>query len=399
MGYPRINSPAWHQPRPFRNDEAGKGPGNPMKLPLLDLKAQYETIREEVEEAVLRVCSSQRFILGPEVAALEEEIAAHTGARFAIGISSGTDALLASLMALDIGSGDEVITTTYSFFATAGVIARVGARPVFVDIDADTFNMDLDALEARMSPHTRAVMPVHLFGRCMDLEPLLEVAGRRGVPVVEDAAQSFGAADVRGRAAGTIGAAGCFSFYPSKNLGAFGDGGMVVTDDEELARRIRMLRVHGEAPKYYHRLVGGNFRLDSLQAAVLRVKLKHIREWAEARRENAARYRGLLAEPAALGRLFLPPDCPGHVYNQFVIRSAERDRLRAFLEEQGVSTEVYYPLPLHLQECFAELNHRPGDFPRAEEAARTSLALPIYPELTAPQQEYICAEIRRFFEG
>ena len=370
-----------------------------MKQPLLDLKAQYETIRAEVEEAVLSVCSSQRFILGPEVAALEEEIAGHTGARFAIGVSSGTDALLASLMALDIGPGDEVLTTAYSFFATAGVIARVGARPVFADIDADTFNLDPDALEARMSPRTRAIMPVHLFGHCMDLEPLLELAGRTGVPLVEDAAQSFGATDVRGRAAGTVGAAGCFSFYPSKNLGAFGDGGMVVTDDEELARRTRMLRVHGEEPRYYHRFVGGNFRLDSLQAAVLRVKLKHIREWAEARRENAGRYRELLAGPAARGRLLLPPDCPGHVYNQFVIRSAERDGLRAFLQERGIATEIYYPLPLHLQECFTALGHRPGDFPRAEEAARTSLALPIYPELTAPQQEYVCAEIRRFCEG
>ena len=258
-----------------------------MKLPLLDLKAQYETIREEIQEAVLRVCSSQRFILGPEVEALEKEVAAHTGARFAIGVSSGTDALLVSLMALEIGPGDEVITSAYSFFATAGVIARLGARPVFVDIEPDTFNMDVAAVAGRMTPRTRAIMPVHLFGRCMDLDPLLELAERNGAVVIEDAAQSFGAADDRGRAAGTVGAAGCFSFYPSKNLGAFGDGGMVITDDEELAGRIRMFRVHGEAPKYHHRLVGGNFRLDSLQAAVLRVKLKHVGKWSEARRENA----------------------------------------------------------------------------------------------------------------
>lgn len=372
---------------------------NSMKLPLLDLKAQYETIREEIEEAVLKVCSSQRFILGPEVAELEEEVAAYTGARFAIGVSSGTDALLASLMALDIGPGHEVITTAYSFFATAGVIARVGALPVFVDIEPDTFNMDPASVAARMNPRTRAIMPVHLFGRCMDLDPVLELAGQAGVAVVEDAAQSFGAADARGRAAGTVGAAGCYSFYPSKNLGAFGDGGMVITDDEELARRIRMLRVHGEAPKYYHRLVGGNFRLDSLQAAVLRVKLRYIRQWSEARRENAGRYRELLAGAAPAERLVLPRDCPGHVYNQFVIRSPERDRLRSFLEERGVATEIYYPLPLHLQECFESLNCRPGDFPRAEEAARCSLALPIYPELTLAQQQYVCAQIRRFHES
>ena len=373
-----------------------------MKLPLLDLKAQYETIREEIQETILRVCSSQRFILGPEVTELEKEIAAHTGARFAIGVSSGTDALLASLMALEIGPGHEVITTTYSFFATAGVIARVGARPVFVDIETDTFNMDPAAVAARMSPRTRAIMPVHLFGRCMDLDPLLEMAGKRGVAVVEDAAQSFGATDAKGRYAGTVGSAGCFSFYPSKNLGAFGDGGMVVTDDEALARRIRMLRVHGEAPeapKYYHRLVGGNFRLDSLQAAVLRVKLRHIREWTDARRENARRYRELLAEAAPAERLILPQDCPGHAYNQFVVRSPERDRMRSFLEDRSVATEIYYPLPLHLQECFASLGYRQGDFPEAEAAAQSSLALPIYPELTLVQQQYVCTQIRRFFEG
>ena len=367
-----------------------------MKLPLLDLKAQYETIREEIEETVLRICSSQRFILGPEVSELEEEIAAHTGARFAIGVSSGTDALLASLLALEIGPGHEVITTTYSFFATAGVISRVGARPVFVDIEPDTFNMDPGAVAACMSSRTRAVMPVHLFGRCMDLDPILEMAGERGVAVVEDAAQSFGAVDANGRSAGAVGSVGCFSFYPSKNLGAFGDGGMVITDDEALARRIGMLRVHGEAPKYHHRLVGGNFRLDSLQAAVLRVKLRHVREWTDARREKARRYRMLLEAAASSEGLILPQDCPGHAYNQFVVRSPERDRMRSFLEDRGVATEVYYPLPLHLQECFGSLGYREGDFPRAEEAAQSSLALPIYPELTLAQQRYVCTQIRRF---
>lgn len=395
MAYSRSNSRVAHQPRRGR-EEAGTERMNTMKVPLLDLKAQYDSIREEVEEAVLRVCASQRFILGPEVAELEREVAARTGARFAIGVSSGTDALLVSLMALDIGPGDEVITTAYSFFATAGVVARLGARPVFVDIEPDTFNMDPGAVAARMTPRTRAVMPVHLFGRCMELDSILELAREAGVAVVEDAAQSFGAADGQGRAAGSIGAVGCFSFYPSKNLGAFGDGGMVVTDDEELAGRIRMLRVHGEAPKYHHRLVGGNFRLDSLQAAVLRVKLKHVAEWTEARREAAHRYRELLVGAASAARLVLPSDCRGHVYNQFVIRSPERDRLRAFLGDRGVATEVYYPSPLHLQECFDSLGYRHGDFPQAEAASLSSLALPIYPEITLPQQQHVCGQIHGF---
>ena len=367
-----------------------------MEVPLLDLKPQYETIRDEVRDAILRVCASQRFILGPEVEELKEAIATHVGARFAVGVSSGTDALLASLMALEAGPGHEVIVPAYSFVATAGVVARVGARPVFVDIEPATFHMDPEAAAARMGPRTRAVIPVHLFGRSMDLDPVLELAGPRRAAVVEDAAQSFGAADAKGRSAGTVGVAGCFSFYPSKNLGAFGDGGMVVTDDEETARRVRLLRVHGEAPKYHHRLMGGNFRLDSLQAAVLRVKLKHVLEWTEARREKARRYRDLLAPVASEEGLVLPRDCPGHVYNQFVIRSPERDRLRSFLREHGVATEVYYPAPLHLQDCFRYLGHGPGDFPHAEEAARSSLALPIYPELTPLQQEYACDRIRRF---
>ncbi len=395
MAYSRNNSRVAHQPCRGQ-DGAETERTDIMKVPLLDLKAQYESIREEVEEAVLRVCASQRFILGPEVAELEQEIAACTGTRFAIGVSSGTDALLVSLTALDIGPGDEVITTAYSFFATAGVIARLGARPVFVDIEPDTFNMDPGAVAARMTPHTRAIVPVHLFGRCMELDSILDLAREAGVAVVEDAAQSFGAADSRGRAAGGIGAVGCFSFYPSKNLGAFGDGGMVVTDDEELAGRIRMLRVHGEAPKYHHRLVGGNFRLDSLQAAVLRVKLRYVAEWTEARRGAAQRYRELLAATASAEHLVLPTDCPGHACNQFVIRSPERDRLRAYLGDRGVATEVYYPSPLHLQECFGSLSYREGDFPQAEAAALSSLALPIYPELTLLQQEYVCGQIRGF---
>ncbi len=370
-----------------------------MKLPMLDLKAQYNGIREEIEEALLRVCASQRFILGPEVVDFEKEVAAYTGARFAIGVSSGTDALLVSLMALEVGPGDEVITTAYSFFATAGVIARLGARPVFVDIDADTFNMDPGLVAARVTERTRAIIPVHLFGRCMELDPVIALAGQVGVPVVEDAAQSFGATDSRGRAAGIIGSMGCFSFYPSKNLGAFGDGGMVVTNDERLAERVRMLRVHGESPKYYHRFVGGNYRLDSIQAAVLRVKLRHVGEWTEARRRAAQQYRRLFAEGSSREGVTLPSDTAGHVYNQFVIGSRERTRLRNFLANNGIATEIYYPLPLHLQECFGFLGFRRGDFPKAEEAARNTLALPMYPELTLEQQQYVCTQVQEFARG
>lgn len=370
-----------------------------MKLPMVDLKAQYNGIREEVEEALLRVCASQSFVLGPEVVEFEKEVASYTGTRFAVGVSSGTDALLVSLMALEVGPGDEVITTAYSFFATAGVIARLGARPVFVDIDADTLNMDPKLVAARVTERTRAIIPVHLFGRCMELDPVMELARQAGVPVVEDAAQSFGATDSRGRAGGTIGSIGCFSFYPSKNLGAFGDGGMVVTNDQKLAERIRMLRVHGELPKYYHRLVGGNYRLDSIQAAVLRVKLRHVGAWTEARRRVAKQYRSLFAEGLSVEGVVLPSDSVGHVYNQFVIRSLERTRLRTFLADNGVATEIYYPLPLHLQECFEFLGFRKGDFPKAEEAARCTLALPIYPELTLEQQQYVCTQVQEFARG
>lgn len=368
-----------------------------MKVPFLDLKAQYATIQAEICEAIDGVCESQRFILGPEVQALEEEIAMFCGARFAVGVSSGTDALLAALMSIGVGAGDEVLTTAYSFFATAGVIARLGARPVFVDIDLKTFNLDATRVGEKVSPRTKAIMPVHLFGRCADMEPMLRAAKQSAIHIIEDAAQAIGSQDGQRGQAGTIGHMGCFSFFPSKNLGAFGDGGMVVTNDEKLADNLRILRVHGGKPKYHHRLVGGNFRLDALQAAILRVKLKYLPSWTEARRNNAGRYRSLFEEMGLLDRIALPEDTPGHIYNQFVVRLPERDRLQQFLQERGVETEVYYPLPLHLQECFDNLGYKRGDFPQAETAARESLALPIYPELSEEQQRYVVSQIRDFY--
>lgn len=368
-----------------------------MKVPLLDLKAQYTTIRTEIREAMDRVCESQYFILGPEVTALEEEVAAFCGARFGIGVSSGTDALLASLMAAGLSSGDEVITTAYSFFATAGSIVRAGATPVFVDIDPQTFNLHSDSVETKVTPRTKAIIPVHLFGRCAEMEPILQVTKKCGLAVIEDAAQAIGARDDAGRQAGRIGHMGCFSFFPSKNLGAFGDGGMVVTDDPKLAEALRVLRVHGGKPKYHHKVVGGNFRLDAIQAAILRIKLKYLTSWTQGRRNNARRYRRLFAEAGLSEGVRLPCDSPGHIYNQFVGCFPDRDRLQVFLKQQGVETEVYYPVPLHAQECFQNLGYRPGDFPEAEAAARESLALPIYPELTEVQQMYIVEKIREFY--
>ncbi len=367
------------------------------KVPLLDLKAQYALIRAETQDAIARVCESQHFILGPEVTGLEEEVARFCGIGHAVGVSSGTDALLEALMAIDLQPGDEVITTPFSFFATAGVVARLGGRTVFVDIESDSFNIDSRAVAARISPKTKAILPVHLFGRCADLDPLLEAGRSRGIPMIEDAAQAIGASDARGRQAGTVGVMGCFSFFPSKNLGAFGDGGMIVTGDADLAEKLRVLRVHGSKPKYYHHMVGGNFRLDAIQAAVLRVKLPYLNAWTGARRRNAERYRELFREAGLSDAVRLPEDAPGHIYNQFVIRIEKRDALRVFLKEQGVETEIYYPVPLHLQDCFRDLGYRPGDFPNSEAAARESLALPIYPELTGEQQRMVVDATRRFF--
>jgi dTDP-4-amino-4,6-dideoxygalactose transaminase len=370
-----------------------------MKIPLLDLKAQYAAIRSEIRAAIDRVCDSQYFILGPEVAALEQEIAAFCNVKFAVGVSSGTDALLAALMALRIGPGDEVITTTYSFFATAGVISRLGARPVFVDIEPRTFNIDPAQVVQKISPRTKAIIPVHLFGRCADMDPILEAAEKQRIYVIEDAAQAIGAKDRQGRFAGIMGHTGCFSFFPSKNLGAFGDGGMVITDDESLAETVRTLRIHGGKPKYHHRLVGGNFRLDALQAAIVRAKLEYLSSWTESRRQNANRYRRLFDRAGLNQGVSLPEDEPGHIYNQFVIRASNRDRLQSYLKEKGVETEVYYPIPLHLQECFHELGYQEGQFPEAEAASRDSLALPIYPELTEVQQEYVVRQVEKAVSG
>ena len=370
-----------------------------MSVPLLDLRAQYASISADIDAAIARVVESQYFILGPEVAGLEREVASYCGVDHAIGLSSGTDALLVALMAYDVGPGDEVITTPFTFFASAGTVSRLGARPVFADIDPSSFNIDPNAVASALTTRTRAIMPVHLFGRCVELGELVNLARARGLPVIEDAAQAIGAADGAGRQAGAIATAGCFSFFPTKNLGGFGDGGMVITNDAELADRIAVLRVHGMRPKYFHEVIGGNFRLDALQAAVLRVKLPHLDAWSAARRRNAQHYHALFDEAGLNdGRVRLPEDVPGHIYNQFVIRVDQRDELRAHLSAAGIGTEVYYPLPLHLQDCFRALGYAPGDFPHAEAAAREVLALPIFPELTVHQLVEVVRAVAGFFE-
>jgi dTDP-4-amino-4,6-dideoxygalactose transaminase len=357
---------------------------------LLDLEAQYQPLRAEILAAITRVCDSQRFILGAEVEGLERELAAHLGVADAIAVSSGTDALLAALMALGIGAGDEVITSTFSFFATAGSVARVGATPVLVDIDPVTFNLDPAAIRGAVTSRTRAILPVHLYGLCADMDPIMEVARDAGVAVIEDAAQAIGAA-YKSRQAGTMGTIGCFSFFPSKNLGAFGDAGLITTGDRALAHEIRLLRNHGAEPKYFHKRIGGNFRLDAIQAAVLRVKLPHLERWTSMRQRNAERYRTLFQSAGLTDRVNLPeaPSDRRHIFNQYVIRIPGRDRVRQTLDDRGIGTEIYYPVPFHLQECFASLGHRPGDFPKAEAAASTCLALPIYSELTLEQQSAV----------
>jgi dTDP-4-amino-4,6-dideoxygalactose transaminase len=367
-----------------------------IQVPLLDLKEQYRSIRAEVDAAVARVVESQYFILGPEVSALEEEIAAYTGVAHGVGMSSGTDALLAALMALGVGREDEVIVPAYTFFATAGVVTRLGARPVFVDVDPRTYNVRAEDVAGAVTGRTRAVIPVHLYGRMAEMDPIMAVARDHGIAVIEDAAQAIGAFDAAGRKAGSVGDVGCFSFFPSKNLGGFGDGGMTVTADENLARQLRMLRMHGMEPKYYHAVVGGNFRLDALQAAVLRVKLRRLDDWTAARRRNADRYRELLAEAGLLDRVGVPDDEPGHIYNQFVIGTADRDGLRRHLQDRHVGTEIYYPVPLHLQACFADLGYRPGSLPNSETAAAETLALPVYPELTDTQIAHVVDAIAEY---
>lgn len=370
----------------------------PMTVKLLDLVPQYEGIRGEIREAIEDVVSSQQFILGPKVELLERRVAAYCGAQHGVGVASGSDALLLALMALGVGPGDEVVTTAYTFFSTVSSITRLGATPVFADIDPATYNLDPASVARRVTPRTKAILVVHLFGRMADMDPIMACAREAGgVPVVEDACQSIGAS-YRGRPAGSIGVAGCLSFFPSKNLGGFGDGGMIVTNDEALAERARLLRVHGGRERYYHDVVGINSRLDALQAAVLLVKMRHLERWHEGRARNAARYDELLAGIPGIATPRVDPRdrC---VYNQYVIRSSRRDALMAFLRERGVGCEVYYPVPLHLQKCFAFLGGRPGDLPESERAARESLALPVYAELAPAQLEYVASAVRAFADG
>lgn len=370
------------------------------RIPLLDLKAQYAGLREEILAAVEAVFDSQQFVLGPDVAKLEEEVAAYCGTRFAVGCGSGTDALYLALRALDIGPGDEVLTVPFTFFATAGAIVNVGAQPVFVDIEPASFNMDPAQVEEALAAHPRvkAVLPVHLYGACAEMEPIRAAAERRGIPVIEDAAQAIGA-EYRGRRAGSLAVAGCFSFFPTKNLGGAGEGGMITTQDEHLADRLRALRVHGSKVRYYHDEAGTNSRLDSLQAAVLRVKLRRLDEWTRRRQDNAALYFEML-EPLHLPVVLpaAPEGCTRHVRNQFVIRAERRDLLRRHLAEQGIGTEVYYPLPLHAQPCFAYLGYHKGSFPASEAAAEQVLALPVYPELGREEIRQVCNAIRAFYE-
>jgi len=369
-----------------------------LEVPLLDLKAQFATIQDEIMAAIARVMSSQRFILGGEVDELEAEIASLIGVRFAVGCASGSDALILALMALGIGAGDEVITTPFTFFASAGAIARVGARPVFIDINPASYNLDSAAISRAITGRTKAIMPVHLFGLAADMDEIMRVADAHGIPVIEDAAQAI-SAEYGNRTLGSIGQLGCFSFFPTKNLGGAGDGGMITTSDEALATRLRMLRVHGERTKYHYEVLGVNSRLDALQAAILRAKLRHLSGWTSARRRNADRYRRLLADHKLSGCVVAPIETTGafHVYHQFTIRVQRRDALRDFLKQQGVGTEIYYPLPLHEQPAFAYLGYRKGDFPHSEAASAEVLSLPIYPELTEEQQEYVAAQIARFF--
>jgi dTDP-4-amino-4,6-dideoxygalactose transaminase len=376
-----------------------------MSVPLLDLKAQYAGIKKDIVPVVTEVMDSQYFILGPKVEEFERNVAAYSRAGWGIGVSSGTDALLVSLMALDIKPGDEVITTAFTFFATAGTISRMHARAVFVDIDPATFNIDPRQVERAVTRKTRAVIPVHLFGQCADMDPILDVARKHKLAVIEDAAQSIGA-EYKGRRAGTMGELGIFSFFPSKNLGGFGDAGMVVTNDQTLAEKVRVLRMHGEHVRYYHRTVGGNFRIDALQAAVLNVKLPHLDDWSAARRENAAYYdrrfqetgltgRGVVKTPAAA--YSSSGDLNPHIYNQYTLRVQDRDGLMKHLRENGVGAAIYYPLPLHLQECFQDLGYRAGALPVTEQAAAEVLSIPVYPELTLAQKDYVVETIKAYY--
>ncbi len=369
-----------------------------MHIPLLDLKRQYQMLKTEIDAVVAEVFESQYFILGPKVKACEDAIAKYSNCAYGVGVSSGTDALLISLMAEDLGAGDEVVTTPYSFFATAGVISRVGARPIFVDIHPMTYNLDPSLIEEKITSRTKAIMPVHLFGQMADMDPIMEIADKYDLTVIEDAAQAIGA-EYKNRRAGSIGHYGCFSFFPSKNLGGAGDGGMVVTNDARRADKLRSLRVHGSAPKYYHKFVGGNFRLDELQAAVVFVKLRYLDQWIENRQSNAARYNRLFDNSGLVEKsdVILPIiSANRHVFNQYVVRIRRRDEIKMFLKEQGISSEIYYPLPLHLQECFWNLNNCKGDYPTSEKVATDSLALPIFPEMLDQQAAYVVDKIIQF---
>lgn len=371
----------------------------PTTVPLLDLKAQYATIRDEIRPAVDAVLESQQCILGPAVAECEAKLAEYCHSPHAVTVSSGSDALLIALMAENIGPGDEVITTPYTFFATAGAIARLGAKPVFVDIDPATYNIDATKIEAKITKNTKVILPVHLYGQCADMDAIMAIAVRHGLTVVEDAAQAIGA-EYKGRRAGSIGRYGCFSFFPSKNLGAAGDGGLVTTSDAAAAERLKMLRNHGMNPKYYYGLVGGNFRFDAIQAVIVTVKLRYLDKWTAGRQSNAARYHRLFEAAGLLKNdlVQLPYETPGnrHIYNQFIVRVPQRDALLAHLHEQKIGCEVYYPLSLHEQKCFANLGHKTGDFPESERAAKETLALPIYPELSDAQAEWVVECIRKF---
>ena len=383
-----------------------------MNVPLLDLKQQYLSLKPELDEAVARVVESQYFILGPDVDRLEREMEAYLEVEHALGVSSGTDALLLALMALDVGPDDEIIVPTFSFFATAGVVSRLGARPVFVDIDPVTYNINPELIDEKITSRTKGIVPVHLYGQGAAMEPIMEIAGRHGLPVIEDAAQAIGGRDQNGRRLGSIGQVGCFSFFPSKNLGAFGDAGLVVTNDPELYRKMKIMRVHGGERSYYHSVIGGNFRIDALQSVVLSVKLPHLDKWTAMRRGNADHYRGLFIEaglsesvdqvmprddaPVGLPQSVYPGE-ESHIYNQFVIRVPERDRLVEHLRERNVGHAIYYPVPFHRQECFASLGYGAENFPEAERASAEVLALPIYPELIPEQREHVVETIRTFY--
>ena len=385
-----------------------------MKVPLLDLRPSLEELRNEIVEAVTQVIDSTRYIMGPEIDSLEKEISAYCGTNDAVGVSSGTDALLLALMVLDVGPGDLVLTSNFSFFATAGVVARLNATPVFVDIDSKTFNLDPESLKmalANMDEQTRkrvkAIIPVHLYGQCADMEAIIKISREYNIPVIEDAAQAIGAeceTDGQKRSAGSLGDFGCFSFFPSKNLGGVGDGGIVTVNNSELADLLRLKRVHGGERKYYHRVIGGNFRLDPIQAAVIRVKLPHLNEWHSQRQDNAKHYNKLFAEKDLCGKVKLPfvghsenLQNP-HIYNQYVIKAQRRDELQSFLAENEIASEVYYPLPFHLQECFLYLGGKPGDFPVSEEVAEEVLALPVYPGMTKEMQETVVEQIGNFYQ-